>query len=72
MAIEGSTVSESSIEKNVFGVFGLNPEASTECFEVLSKEAHPQMKKVGIFFGELDLSEFSLDFNGNYIKKYQS
>ena len=49
--------------KKVFGVFGLNPEASTECFEVLSKEAHPQIKKVGIFFRELDLSEFSLDCN---------
>ena len=55
-------VSESSIEK-VFGVFGLNPEASTKCFEVRGKEAHPQIKKVGIFFRELDLSEFSLNSN---------
>ena len=56
-------VSESSIQKKVFGVFGLNLEASTECFEVLSKEALPQIKKVRIFFLELDLSEFSLDCN---------
>ena len=43
-------LSESSIEKKVFGVFGLYPEASTECFEVLSKEAHPQIKKSGNIF----------------------
>ena len=46
-------VSESSIERKVFGVFGLNPEASTECFEVLSKEAHPQIKKWEYFFANL-------------------
>ena len=45
MTIECSKASESSIEKKVFVFFGLNPEASIECFKVLSKEAQPQIKK---------------------------
>ena len=63
MTIECSMVSESSMKKKVFVFFGLNPEASIECFKVLSKEAHQQIKKVEIFFRELELSEFSLNSN---------
>ena len=64
MTIECSKASESSIEKKYFVFFGLNPEASIECFKVLSKEVHQQIKKkVENFFRELDLSEFLLNSN---------
>ena len=58
MTIECSKASESSIEKKVFVFFGLNPEASIECFKVLSKEAHQQIKKVEFFFANLNSASF--------------
>ena len=57
-------------EKKFYVFFGTNREAFIYCFKVLSKEAHQQIKKWNFFIRELDLSEFLLDFDGYYMKKY--
>ena len=63
--------SEYSTEKKVFPFFfDLNSEAFIGCVKVLSKEVRPQVKIRKLFFCDLDLSEFSLDFNDYYMKKY--
>ena len=38
--------------------------------KVLSKESHPQVKKLETFFREFDLSEFWSDFIDYYMKRY--
>ena len=54
----------------IFDAFQPLPEAFIITCKVLSKESDPQLKNPRIFFGELDLSEFSSDFNDYYMKKY--
>ena len=62
--------SEYSAEKKFFRFFAFNSEASIGCVKVLSKEVRPQVKNSETFFCDLDLSEFSLDFNDYCMKKY--
>ena len=50
-------------KKIIFTNFQLLTEAAIIACKVLSKESHPQVKKLEIFFRKLDLSEFSSDSN---------
>ena len=70
ITIEYSTASEYSTEKKFSRFLHISHKALDDACKVLSKESYPQVKKSENFLRKFDLSEFSLDFNDYYMKKY--